>query len=85
MPRLHNPAPRIAGLVSGVKLAINAVEGHRKLARLLGISHQAIGQWDRVPAERLIEIEILTGVERERLRPDLFLGFKRETKNAGQP
>jgi DNA-binding transcriptional regulator YdaS (Cro superfamily) len=62
---------------AGIKLAIKAAGGHRKLARLLGISHQAIGNWDRIPAERLIEIEILTGVEREALRPDIFRGFKR--------
>jgi DNA-binding transcriptional regulator YdaS (Cro superfamily) len=72
-------------LAPGIRLAIEAAEGHRKLARLLGIRHQAVGSWDRVPAERLIEIEILTGVPRERLRPDLYRGFKREIKNTGLP
>jgi DNA-binding transcriptional regulator YdaS (Cro superfamily) len=62
---------------AGIKLAIRAAGGHRKLARLLGISHQAIGNWDRIPAERLIEIEILTGVQREFLRPDIYRGFRR--------
>jgi DNA-binding transcriptional regulator YdaS (Cro superfamily) len=61
----------------GIWLAIRAMGGHRKLGRLLGISHQAIGQWDRIPGERLIEIEILTGVPREELRPDLYRGFRR--------
>jgi DNA-binding transcriptional regulator YdaS (Cro superfamily) len=61
----------------GVKLAVDAIGGHRKLGRLLGISHQAIGHWEYVPAERLIEIEILTGVPREEMRPDLYRGFRR--------
>ncbi len=64
-------------LDQGIKLAVKAAGGHRKLGRLLNISHQGIGQWDRIPAERLIEIEILTGVNRELLRPDIFRGFKR--------
>jgi DNA-binding transcriptional regulator YdaS (Cro superfamily) len=61
------------------------------LARLLGISHQAIMQWKRVPAERLLAIELLTGVSREILRPDLFIkvapladgGHRRVAKKLG--
>lgn len=56
----------------GLKLAIEAAGGLRALARLLGITYQAIQQWERVPAERVVEIERLTGVPRERLRPDLY-------------
>ena len=56
----------------GLKAAVEAVGGLRALARLLGITHQAILQWDKVPAERLLEIERVTGVARERLRPDLY-------------
>jgi DNA-binding transcriptional regulator YdaS (Cro superfamily) len=56
----------------GLKVAIEAVGGVRELARLLGITHQAIAQWDRVPAERMLEIERVTGIARERLRPDLY-------------
>jgi len=67
-------------LVPGVRLAIDAVGGHRKLSRLLGISYQAIASWDRVPDDRLVEIEILTGIPREALRPDLYKGFKRTNR-----
>jgi hypothetical protein len=56
----------------GIQAAVTAAGGLRALARLIGISHQAILQWDKVPAERLIEIEKLTGIARERLRPDLY-------------
>ena len=61
----------------GIKLAINGAGGHRKLGRMLNITHQAIGQWTCVPAERVVEIEVLTGVPREEMRPDVFSGFKR--------
>jgi DNA-binding transcriptional regulator YdaS (Cro superfamily) len=56
----------------GLNVAIETVGGVRELARLLGITHQAIQQWDRVPAERMLEIERVTGICRERLRPDLY-------------
>jgi DNA-binding transcriptional regulator YdaS (Cro superfamily) len=56
----------------GLKRAIDAAGGMRSLARLLGISFQAIQQWTKVPAERLLEIERVTGVARELLRRDLY-------------
>jgi DNA-binding transcriptional regulator YdaS (Cro superfamily) len=56
----------------GLKAAIKAVGSVRELARLLGITHQAIQQWEKVPAERMLEIERVTGICRERLRPDLY-------------
>lgn len=61
----------------GVRMAVDAAGGHRRLGRLLNVTHQAIGQWEAVPGERLVEIEVLTGVPREEMRPDIFRGFKR--------
>jgi DNA-binding transcriptional regulator YdaS (Cro superfamily) len=55
-----------------LKAAIKAAGGLRSLARLLGITHQAILQWEKVPAERILKIESITGVLRERLRGDLY-------------
>jgi DNA-binding transcriptional regulator YdaS (Cro superfamily) len=43
-----------------------------RLASALGISPGAVSQWDRVPAERVAEIEQVTGIPRRQLRPDLF-------------
>lgn len=59
---------------NGIAAAVKAAGGLRALARLLGITHQAILQWEKVPAERVIKIEKLTGITRERLRPDLYRG-----------
>jgi DNA-binding transcriptional regulator YdaS (Cro superfamily) len=45
-----------------------------RLARELGITHAAVRQWmtSRVPAERVVDVERATGIDRERLRPDLY-------------
>lgn len=42
------------------------------LSLQLGLSRAAVAQWKRVPAERVLEVERLTGVPRQRLRPDLY-------------
>jgi DNA-binding transcriptional regulator YdaS (Cro superfamily) len=52
--------------------AARAAGGIRALSRKLGTSHQAVAQWDRAPASRVLEIERYTGVSRHRLRPDLY-------------
>jgi len=44
-----------------------------KIARGLGVSRSAVHQWERVPAERVVEIERISGIPREKLRPDLHL------------
>lgn len=36
------------------------------------VSSQAVSQWKRVPAERVIDVERVTGVPRQDLRPDLY-------------
>lgn len=43
-----------------------------RLAREIGITRGAVAQWDQVPAERLGEVSRVTGIEIERLRPDIF-------------
>ena len=42
------------------------------LARALGVTPGAVSQWDRVPAERVIDVERLTGIPRHDLRPDIY-------------
>jgi len=48
------------------------VGGITKLAALIGVQHQSIYSWRRVPAERVLDIERITGVSRHDLRPDLY-------------
>ncbi|RDJ19703.1 molecular chaperone [Bosea caraganae] len=52
--------------------AIKAVGGVGALARALGISQPSVSSWNRVPSERVLEVERVSGVGRSRLRPDLF-------------
>ena len=42
------------------------------LARKLGITAQALSQWNEVPPLRVLEVERCTGVPRYELRPDLY-------------
>ncbi len=43
-----------------------------KIARELGITHGAVSQWRRLPAERVLDVEKITGIPRHELRPDLY-------------
>lgn len=42
------------------------------LASYLGIRHQAFYSWKRVPAERVLDFERVTGISRHLQRPDLY-------------
>ncbi|WFU26306.1 Cro/CI family transcriptional regulator [Bradyrhizobium sp. CB1717] len=55
-----------------VKKAARLSGGVTALAEALKINRQAIYQWSRIPAERVIPIERISGISREELRPDLF-------------
>jgi DNA-binding transcriptional regulator YdaS (Cro superfamily) len=52
--------------------AIEAVGNKSVLARHLGLTPQAIDQWRKVPAERVLQVERASGVSRHLLRPDLY-------------
>jgi TorA maturation chaperone TorD len=56
----------------GLEEAIRAVGSITELARRIGISQPAVSNWNRIPAERVLSVEAVTGVERRVLRPDLF-------------
>lgn len=52
--------------------AKRAAGGAGELAKGVGVTAQAISQWDEVPPLRVLEVERLTGVPRHELRPDLY-------------
>ena len=56
----------------GVTAAISKVGGVKKLAAELGIKQPSVSGWKRVPAERVISVEKISGVSRTILRPDLY-------------
>jgi DNA-binding transcriptional regulator YdaS (Cro superfamily) len=43
-----------------------------ELAGACKITHSAVWQWERVPAEHVLTVEGLTGISRHELRPDIF-------------
>lgn len=57
-----------------IENAIEAAGGITKMAKDLGLSsHMVIYQWskNRIPADRCPDIEALTGIKCEQLRPDV--------------
>jgi len=63
--------------------AIRRAGGSAKLARQLRtpkrfghngktLTQQAVSQWQRVPTDHVIDVERITGIRRERLRPDIY-------------
>lgn len=55
-----------------LKKALRAVGGPSQLAGRLGVTAQAVCQWKKVPAGRVLTVERVTGVSRSDLRPDLY-------------
>lgn len=61
--------------LTAIQKAAKAAGGQSALARSLKVTPQAVQKMcatGRVPAERVLDIEKLTGVLRSDLRPDLY-------------
>jgi TorA maturation chaperone TorD len=56
----------------GLQQAIRVAGGVTELARRIGVSQPSVSNWNRIPAERVLAVEALTGVTRAVLRPDLY-------------
>ena len=52
--------------------AIEAAGNGKALAGRIGVTPQALSQWRRAPARRVLDIERASGVPRHELRPDLY-------------
>jgi DNA-binding transcriptional regulator YdaS (Cro superfamily) len=58
-----------------IRDALEKAGGTKAVATALGISAEGVRLWrsrGKVPADRVVELEQLTGVPREKLRPDLY-------------
>jgi DNA-binding transcriptional regulator YdaS (Cro superfamily) len=55
-----------------VTKAAREVGGIVKLADLLGIKHPSFYSWDRVPAERALQIAMFAKVPLHDVRPDIY-------------
>jgi DNA-binding transcriptional regulator YdaS (Cro superfamily) len=56
----------------GFERVLAAVKSRSALATALGINRQAVSLWGRVPAERVMAVEALTGIPRSVIRPDIY-------------
>lgn len=62
----------------GLRLAIEAAGGSKyALAKLLGVTPQSLNTWRRIPVQRLVDVERATGIPREKLYPELYVGMTR--------
>lgn len=52
--------------------AIGKAGNSAKLAAALNVKPQAISQWKQVPLGRVFEVERITGIPHQELRPDFF-------------
>ena len=43
-----------------------------EFAKAIGVTPQAISQWDKVPIGKAADVERVTGVPRSELRPDIW-------------
>lgn len=51
--------------------------GFSKLAEQMRLRPNAISQWHQVPAHHVVRVEEITGIDRWRLRPDLYRGMEK--------
>ena len=61
--------------LSEVERAIRSVGSQVAVARLLGVKQASVARWKRtgkVPSGRVLDLERVSGVNRSRLRPDLY-------------
>lgn len=65
--------------------AIRRAGGVTALAESIGLTRSALYQWKRrIPAERVMDIERETGIDRTRLRPDLYGRTESRKKRRGK-
>ena len=57
---------------NGISLAVGKAGSQAALAKVLGISPQAVSRWEKIPVKRALKIEQKLGIPRHQLRPDIW-------------
>jgi DNA-binding transcriptional regulator YdaS (Cro superfamily) len=72
--------------IPALQKAIIALGSQAALAEKLGVGQTAISNWinktKRVPAERVLALEAISGISRHDLRPDLYPRERRSAQRA---
>jgi len=55
-----------------VAVAVSHLGSAAELAKRLGISRQALNQWETIPVRHCRALEALTGIPKHEMRPDIF-------------
>lgn len=58
--------------LKALRRAVQVAGGATKLAAQLKITPEAVMQWQLCPILRVLEVERITGVSRQELRPDVY-------------
>jgi TorA maturation chaperone TorD len=69
---------------AGLSEAIRAAGGVGQLADKIGISQPSVSNWHKIPAERVLTVESVTGIPRTALRPDLYPAPARQIDEVDQ-
>ncbi|QHC37233.1 helix-turn-helix domain-containing protein [Komagataeibacter xylinus] len=51
---------------------IKRAGGRRAIARALGMTEQAVGQWKQVPPRWVVDVAAMAGMSPTEIRPDVF-------------
>lgn len=77
---MSNEAPTLQSLLEdkGIKLS--------QLALALNVNRSQVTRWNqnKVPVGKIIQIEAITGIPRQKLRPDVFAGVKVVAKGSAR-
>jgi len=57
---------------AGLKAAVAAVGTRYRLSKMIGVTPSSVLKWKTIPIGRLADVERVTGLPREALRPDLY-------------
>jgi DNA-binding transcriptional regulator YdaS (Cro superfamily) len=56
----------------GLRLAVEAVGTRYRLAKMLNLTPTSVQEWKQIPLQRVKQVEAITNIPREKLRPDFF-------------
>lgn len=60
----------------GLRKAVFAARTITNFARGLGVARRDVYRWKQIPGDLVVKAEVISGIPREELRPDLFVRDK---------